>query len=94
MQEQPSFKVTWIPYDHRMIIRLTSESLQTQTSGHLMTKSTYTGRRTTIQGVRCGRVATQPIRSSHDQTGHCMTNNSYGSSYDHQRSTIIEPGSC
>ena len=48
MHEQPLFKVAWTPYDHRMIIRLTSESLQTQAPGHLMTKSTYTGRLTTI----------------------------------------------
>ena len=36
MHEQPSFKVAWTPYDPRMIIRLTSESLQTQApSSHI-----------------------------------------------------------
>ena len=34
MQAQSLFKVTWTPHDHRMIVRLTSESLQTQQSAH------------------------------------------------------------
>jgi len=37
MHKQSSFKVTWIPHDHRMITWLTSESLQTQAPGHFVT---------------------------------------------------------
>src|SRR4051812_40622198 len=48
MHNQSSFKVTWTPHDHLMIMRLTSESLQTQAPGHL----------TTIQWVRCPYVTT------------------------------------
>ena len=37
MHNQSPFKVTWTPYDHRMITWLTSESLPTQAPGHLVT---------------------------------------------------------
>src|SRR3954464_12885221 len=37
MHNQSSFKVTWTPHDHRLVMWLTSDSLQTQASGHRMT---------------------------------------------------------
>src|SRR3954466_1410685 len=63
MHNQSSFKVTWTPHDHRMITWLTSESLQTQAPGHLMTNH-HMGRRTTTQRVRCPLC---PPNQSHDQ---------------------------
>jgi len=70
MHNQTSFKVTWTPHDHHVIMCLTSESLQTQAPVHLVTKP-------------LARVIARPNGSSHDQylhgpshgqTGHCMTN--------------------
>src|SRR3954469_21625485 len=55
MHKQSTFKVTWTPHDHRMITWLTSESLQTQALGHLVTEP-------------FPRVVTRPHGSSHDQT--------------------------
>src|SRR3954468_8444468 len=52
---QSSLKVAWTPHDHCMITWLTSESLQTQAPGHLVTKPPP-------------RVVARPNGSSHDQS--------------------------